>query len=120
VAAVAFLVSLAAVPVLADSAQEMVISRLSSETSFGIGSNTSLGKGTIQSTTPALQMRQELEQGTYRAEVIRRLASETSLKAHSKYAETDEGLQSRTAASLQVSQGLDHKQSQIRNHLHGE
>lgn len=118
-AAVALLVLLAAVPVLADTAQERVISRLSSETSTGVGSLTSPGNEPSQSGTPAsLQMRQELEQGSYQEKVIRRLASEPSPRARSTYSEVEEGGQSGT--SLQVSQYLEHKQREIRNRLHGE
>lgn len=117
-AAVAVFVALAAVPVLADTAQEKVISRLSSETSTGVGGqNTRRNKAMQSVTTASLQMSQEQEQGTYQEQVISRLSSEASLRAGSK-SEVDNGLQP-GAASL-VSQDLERYRQMISTRLHGE
>ena len=79
-AAVALFVALAAVPVLADT------------------------RKAIPSGNPAsLQMSQELEQGTYREMVIRRLAGETFPRARGNNSDIKEG-QTGTQASLQMSQ----------------
>ena len=83
-AAVALFVALAAVPVLADTREA------------------------IPSGNPAsLQMSQELEQGTYREMVIRRLAGETFPRARDKNPKIKEGLQTGTQASLQMRQELE-------------
>lgn len=98
VAAVAMFVVLAAVPVLADTAQERVISRLSCETA----------RDRVQSGTPvSLQMRQEPEQGSYQESFIHRVSGETSISVGREHRMGNEATKSGTPALLQVSQELE-------------
>lgn len=111
-AAVALFVTLAAVPALADTAQEKVIRRLSSETSTGAGGPTSQGKETRSVTPASHQMRQELEQGSYQVRFIRRISGETCTGVGRKNANGKEATRSGTQAPLQVSQELEQRDYQ--------
>jgi hypothetical protein len=84
-AAAVLSVALAAVPVLADTPQEKVISHLSSETSTGIASQNPPRREAMQPGIPASsQVSQELEPGTYQERLIRRLSGETFPGTHGK------------------------------------
>lgn len=116
-AAVAVFVALAAVPVLADTVRDRVVSRLSSATSTGGGQNTP-AKGAVEvGTTASVLMSRAQEQGDYPEKVIRRLASETSLTAGSISA-VEKGLQP-ALSSLQVSLDLEDYRQMVRTRLHG-
>lgn len=107
-AAVAAFVVFAAVPVLADTAQEKVIRRLSYETSTGAAGQMSQQKQTIQSRKPAsLQMRQEQEQGSYQDRFIRRISGETSSGVGREKSQGKEANRSGMPASPQMSQEVE-------------
>ena len=104
-AAVTLFVALAAVPVLANTGQEKVISRLSSETSTGGGSQNPPRKEAMQPGIPtSLQVSQEPEQGTYQERYIRRLSGESNTGTGRNNTQGKEATQSGTQASLQASQ----------------
>ena len=101
-AAVALFVALPAVPVLANTAQEKVVSRLSTT---GVASQNPQRKEAMQPGMPApLQVTQELEQGTYQERSIRRLSGESPAGVGRKSLQGEEATQSGTPASLQASQ----------------
>jgi hypothetical protein len=115
-AAAALFVALAAVPVLADTAQEKVISRLSCQTSTG-----EIGHDSQPGTTASSRMRQEPEQGVYQERFIRRISGETSVGAGREKSPGSAPIPPGTAY-LQVSQQLersDYREAYIRR-LAGE
>lgn len=99
--AVVLYVALAAVPVLANTVQEKVISRLSSETS----TQNPPHKEAMQPGIPtSLQVRQEPEQGTYQERYLRLLSGESPTGTGRNNTQGKEATQSGTPASLQASE----------------
>lgn len=90
-AAVALFVALAAVPALANTHQQAVVSRLSIT---GVA-------------TQNLPVSQELEQGTYQERFIRRLSGESAAGPGRNHTEGREATMSRISASVQESQELE-------------
>ncbi|MBJ6798799.1 hypothetical protein [Geomonas propionica] len=105
-AAAALFVALAALPALAETPQEMVVNRLSSETSE-----------TVQSGKTTSQTSRGTQHGTCQEKVISRIASQITHVAGSNSLETEEAL--RSGGGGEVSQYIKQKQRDIQAHLHG-